>query len=58
MFSSYKRMLLSLTLRNELPSGAEHEELIGFTFRYLFARIETDTGLQPFVSVLYQKAVY
>ncbi len=40
-------MLLSLTLRNELLSGAEHEKLIGFTFRYLFARRETDNGLQP-----------
>jgi hypothetical protein len=26
-------MLLSLTLRNELLMGAEHEMLVGFTFR-------------------------
>jgi len=28
-FSSYKRMLMSLTLRNELLMGAEHEKLVG-----------------------------
>jgi len=63
MFSSYKRLLLSLTLRIELLMGAEHgaeflnRTLIGFSFRYLFARRETD-GAFNLSYVLYQKAVY
>jgi hypothetical protein len=52
MFSSYKRKLLSLTLRIKLLTATEHGELllkhilVGFSFRYQFARIETDRGLR------------
>ena len=37
--------------------GAEHEKLVGFTFR-ICSQGETDRGLQLFFYVLYQKAVY
>jgi hypothetical protein len=50
-------MLLSFTLRNELLTGAEHEKLIGFSFR-ICSQGERLTMAFNFFYVLYQKAVY
>jgi hypothetical protein len=57
-------MLMSLTLRNELLTGAEHgkaellnHSLIGFSFR-IGSQGERLTEAFNFCNVLYQKAVY
>jgi hypothetical protein len=55
-FSSYKRMLMSLTLRNELLMGAEHEKLVGLPLGSV--RKERLTVAFNLFYVLYQKAVY
>ena len=50
-------MLLSFTLRNELLIGAEHEKLVGFSFRNCSQGERLTLAFNLF-NVLYQKAVY